>query len=138
MRVLVTGGAGFVGSHVADVLLDAGHEVVVLDALLPRAHGGTVPPWCDRYEFVAAEAGDADALARVLDGVDAVCHQAAMVGHGLDPTDAPEYTRNNDHATAVLLAAMYRAGVSRLVLASSMVVYGEGRYRCPAHGIARP
>jgi dTDP-L-rhamnose 4-epimerase len=138
MRVLVTGGAGFVGSHVADVLLDAGHELVALDALLPQAHGPSAPPWCDRYELVVGDVADRRALAPVLDGVDAVCHQAAMVGQGLDPADGPGYVAHNDHATAVLLAAMHDAGVHRLVLASSMVVYGEGRYECAEHGVVRP
>src|SRR5207247_1259880 len=84
------------------------------------------------------DVGDADLLARALPGVDVVCHQAAVVGHGLDPSDAPEYVRHNDYGTAVLLAAMYAAGVRRLVLASSMVVYGEGRYRCATDGVVRP
>jgi dTDP-L-rhamnose 4-epimerase len=66
-----------------------------------------------------------------------VCHQAAVVGHGLNPADTPEYVRHNDYGTAVLLAAMHAAGVRRLVLASSMVVYGEGRYACAAHGVVR-
>jgi dTDP-L-rhamnose 4-epimerase len=81
---------------------------------------------------------DADLLDDLLRGVDVVCHQAAVVGHGLDPSDAPEYALHNDYGTAVLLAAMYRAGTSRLALASSMVVYGEGRYTCAAHGVVRP
>jgi dTDP-L-rhamnose 4-epimerase len=138
MRVLVTGGAGFIGSHVVDAVLAAGHEAVVLDALLPQAHGGTVPPWCDGYDLVVGDVSDPDAVARALEGVDAVCHQAAMVGHGVDPSDGPWYAQHNDHATAVLLAGMYRAGVTRLVLASSMVVYGEGRYTCTEHGVVRP
>jgi dTDP-L-rhamnose 4-epimerase len=138
MRVLVTGGAGFIGSHVSDALLAGGHEVVALDALLPQAHGATPPAWCDGYHLVTGDVTDAGLVARLLEGVDAVCHQAAMVGHGVDPTDAPLYTIHNDHATAVLLAAMYTARVSRLVLASSMVVYGEGRYTCPRHGVVRP
>jgi dTDP-L-rhamnose 4-epimerase len=138
MRVLVTGGAGFIGSHVVDALLDAGHEAVVLDALLPQAHGGTAPPWCNRYRLTVGDVGDPEILARALHGVDAVCHQAAMVGHGVDPGDGPWYAEHNDRATAVLLAGMYRAGVTRLVLASSMVVYGEGRYACVAHGAVRP
>jgi len=137
MRVLVTGGAGFIGSHVADALLDQGHDVVVLDALLPQAHRGT-PPWCDRYELVVGDVADAGPLRELLTGVDAVCHQAAMVGHGIDPGDAPYYAAHNDHATAVLLATMYATGVPRLVLASSMVVYGEGRYACDRHGVVRP
>src|SRR5581483_6239398 len=81
---------------------------------------------------------DAALLAQVLRGVHAVCHQAAMVGDGANPFDAPLYAAHNDHGTAVLLAAMYAAGVSRLVVASSMVVYGEGRYTCARHGVVRP
>ena len=138
MRVLVTGGAGFIGSHVADLLADTGHEVVVLDALIPQAHGGRPPSWSGRHEVVRGDARDATVLAQALRGVDAVCHQAAMVGHGVDPSDAPIYASHNDYATAVLLAAMYAARVPRLVLASSMVVYGEGRYTCGTHGVVRP
>lgn len=138
MRILVTGAAGFVGSHVADLLDDRGHEVVAVDALLPEAHGATPPRWSRRHGLVVGDVRDADLLTRLLAGVDAVCHQAAMVGHGLDPSDAPRYAAHNDLGTAVLLAAMHAAGVRRLVLASSMVVYGEGRYHCPDHGIVRP
>jgi len=138
VRVLVTGGAGFIGSHIADALADQGHEVLLLDKLLPQAHGDGPPPWCARHELVVGDVADPALLARLLPGVDAVCHQAAMVGHGTDPTDAPWYAGHNDHATAVLLSAMYTSGVSRLVLASSMVVYGEGRYTCERHGPTRP
>ena len=139
MRILITGGAGFVGSHVADLLADDGHDLVLLDALLPQAHGdGTAPEWVRRHEFVVGDVRDADLLARLLPGVDAVCHQAAMVGHGVDPSDAPLYASHNDVGTAVLLAAMHAAGTTRLVLAGSMVVYGEGRYDCAAHGTVRP
>ena len=81
---------------------------------------------------------DADAVARAVHGVDAVVHHAAMVGMGVDLADLPEYVGCNDLGTAVLLAAMARAGVGRLVLASSMVVYGEGAYTCPVDGPARP
>nr|MDT0659606.1 NAD-dependent epimerase/dehydratase family protein [Micromonospora sp. DSM 115978] len=138
MRVLVTGAAGFIGSHVADLLADEGHEVVALDALLPQAHNGHPPAFSGRHDLVRGDVRDAGLLDRLLRSVDAVCHQAAMVGHGLDPSDAPEYAGHNDYGTAVLLAAMHRAGVSRLVLASSMVVYGEGRYGCAEHGPTRP
>jgi dTDP-L-rhamnose 4-epimerase len=69
--------------------------------------------------------------------VDVVCHQAAVVGHGLDPSDAPLYARNNDLGTAVLLAAMHERRIRHLVMASSMVVYGEGRYECAEHGVVR-
>jgi dTDP-L-rhamnose 4-epimerase len=132
MRVVITGGAGFIGSHVAEAVREDGHDVVLLDALLPQAHGtsGTAAP-----DVVHGDVRDRAVLDRLLPGADAVCHQAAMVGHGVDPSDAPDYATHNDYATAVLLAAMHAHGVSRLVLASSMVVYGEGRYRCPAHGV---
>jgi dTDP-L-rhamnose 4-epimerase len=139
MRVLITGGAGFIGSHVADVLAERGHEPVLLDNLLPKAHGGgTAPEWTERHELVHGDVADPAQLAGLLRGVDVVCHQAAMVGHGLTPSDAPEYVRHNDFGTAVLLAAMHEAGLTRLVLASSMVVYGEGRYLCPLHEVVRP
>jgi len=132
--VLLTGAAGFIGSHVADELAARGHRVIGLDALLPKVHrAGSAPPG-----VFTGDVRDASLLAGLLDGVDVVCHQAAMVGHGLDIADAPDYAAHNDLGTAVLLAAMHRAGVGRLVLASSMVVYGEGRYRCPAHGLVRP
>jgi dTDP-L-rhamnose 4-epimerase len=138
MRVLVTGGAGFIGSHVADTLASSGHEVKVLDALLPCVHPGGVPPFGPDpgFEFAHGDVRDAQAVDAALHGVDAVCHLAAMVGLGVDFDDAPLYAGCNDLGTAVLLAAMARAGVSRLVLASSMVVYGEGAYSCAEHGRA--
>lgn len=138
MRILVTGAAGFIGSHVADLLTDRGDEVVAVDALLPEAHGATSPPWAERHDLVVGDIRDLGLLTGLLAGVDAVCHQAAMVGHGVDPADAPRYAAHNDLGTATLLAAMHTTGVRRLVLASSMVVYGEGRYHCPTHDIVRP
>ncbi|MFD2078244.1 dTDP-L-rhamnose 4-epimerase [Actinopolymorpha cephalotaxi] len=142
MRVLVTGGAGFIGSHVAELLTERGHDVLVVDALLPVAHGAEAAQAplsaAELHQVVRARIQDRDVLDSVLPGVDAVCHQAAMVGHGVDPSDAPAYAEHNDYATACLLAAMHEHGVRRLVLASSMVIYGEGAYRCPEHGPARP
>ncbi|MEU9372645.1 NAD-dependent epimerase/dehydratase family protein [Streptomyces sp. NPDC048255] len=136
MRVLVTGGAGFIGSHIVNALKDRGHDPVVLDALLPAAHPGT-PPLPDA-EFVRADVRDADAVRSALRGMDAVCHQAAMVGLGKNFADAPDYVGCNDLGTAVLLAETAAAGVRELVLAGSMVVYGEGRYTCERHGTVRP
>ncbi|MBB6376779.1 dTDP-L-rhamnose 4-epimerase [Pseudonocardia eucalypti] len=138
MRVLITGGAGFIGSHIADRLAGRGDELVLLDALLPQAHGHAgAPAWTRDHRVVVGDVRDAGLLRQLLTGVDAVCHQAAMVGHGVDPSDAPDYASHNDYGTAVLLAAMHAAGVRRLVLAGSMVVYGEGRYECPSHGVVR-
>ncbi|WP_330341924.1 NAD-dependent epimerase/dehydratase family protein [Streptomyces sp. NBC_00557] len=122
MRVLVTGGAGFIGSHVVEALRASGHEPLVYDV----------------RDDPAADVRNPAAVARALAGVDAVCHQAAMVGLGDGVADAAEYVSRNDLGTAVLVAAMARAGVRRLVLAGSMVVYGEGRYACPRHGAVRP
>ena len=135
MRVLLTGAAGFIGSRVGAALRAAGHEVVAVDAMLPAAHGRDVglPRDCRRVDI-----RDADALAPLLDGIDVVCHQAAMVGAGVNAADAPEYGSHNDFGTAVLLAQMFHAGVARLVLASSMVVYGQGRYHCREHGPVAP
>lgn len=141
MDVLVTGGAGFIGARVAAHLTEAGHRVRVLDALLPAAHPGDGPRPGTLPEGVELQVGDVrdpEAVAQALHGVDAVCHQAAMVGLGVDFDDAPGYVGCNDLGTAVLLAAMARAGVRRLVLAGSMVVYGEGRYRCARHGDVDP
>lgn len=139
MEILLTGGAGFVGSAVARRLVSGGHRVRVLDALLPAVHpGGRVPELPDGVEFVRADVRDRAAVEEALRGVRAVCHQAAMVGLGLDLDDAPGYVGCNDLGTAVLLAAMARTGVRELVLAGSMVVYGEGRYGCAEHGDVAP
>jgi dTDP-L-rhamnose 4-epimerase len=137
----VTGGAGFIGSHVVEALTGAGLEVRVLDALLPFVHpdGGHPFSGDPGFDFVHADVRDDQAVDEALRGVDAVCHLAAMVGLGVDFADAPLYAGCNDLGTAALLAAMARSGVSRLVLASSMVVYGEGAYACAEHGpVAAP
>jgi dTDP-L-rhamnose 4-epimerase len=137
MRVLVTGGAGFIGSHVARALTGAGHDVVAFDCIHPAAHSAP-PPGLDGVPLHTGDVRDQNAIGAACDGVDVVVHQAAMVGMSADPADLPEYVGCNDLGTAVLLAAMARGGVRRLVLASSMVVYGEGTYHCPQHGPTRP
>lgn len=134
--VLLTGAAGFIGSHVADALVVAGHDVVGVDALLPSVHHGETPDL--PVPLTVADVRDADALDRALVGVDVVVHQAAMVGLGVGMGDAPDYAGCNDLGTAVLLAAMARSAVGRLVLAGSMVCYGEGRYDCDEHGRVTP
>ncbi len=135
MRVLLTGAAGFIGRRVGSALREAGDEVVGVDAMIEAAHpvGSDVPAGVQR-----GDVRDGGVLDRLLAGVDVVCHQAAMVGNGIDAQDLPGFAAHNDVGTAVLLAAMARAGVRRLVLASSMVVYGEGRYTCPVDGDVVP
>ncbi len=133
----MTGGAGFIGAAVVTALLDAGHEVRVLDSLSRDVHPHGWPAHLDaRADRVVGDVRDLPA--GVLDGVDVVSHQAAVVGLGVDLQDLPHYVSTNSLGTAALLAAMGRAGIGRLVLASSMVVYGEGRYECPQHGVVVP
>ncbi|TYB57274.1 NAD-dependent epimerase/dehydratase family protein [Nonomuraea sp. PA05] len=117
---MVTGSAGFIGGHVAETLRAAGLDVVGLDLRQ------------------GADVRDPGALDASLPGVGVVVHQAAKVGLGVDVADLPAYASANVYGTAVLLAAMARHGITRLVLASSMVVYGEGHYACAAHGRLRP
>ncbi len=137
MKVLLTGGAGFIGQHVLKELMARGHDVRVLDSLRADVHGSrwTPPP---AVAFHAADVRDADALDRALEGTEAVLHLAAKVGLGVDVQDLPDYASSNDAGTAVLLAAMARAGVKRLTLASSMVVYGEGLGLCQKHDAIVP
>ncbi len=140
MRIVVTGGAGFIGTHIVDRLCDDGHEVVVVDNLDPAAHHGRPAGWLrDGVDYIWADVGDPDVWPSVLAGADAVCHQAAKVGLGVDLGDIRDYVASNDVGTAVMLWSMRRAGwAGPLVLASSMVVYGEGRYVCPVDGVVRP
>jgi dTDP-L-rhamnose 4-epimerase len=130
VRVLLTGSAGFIGSAVAAQLEAQGDEVVRVDLLIPEAH----VPGSGAEDTHRVDVRDAGALRPLLGGVDVVCHQSAMVGAGVTVADMPSYASHNDLGTAVLLAVMHDAGVHRGVAASSMVVYGEGRYTCAEHG----
>jgi dTDP-L-rhamnose 4-epimerase len=132
VKVLLTGSAGFIGTAIGDQLEADGDEVVRVDLMLGSAHGATTAPE-GTHQLDVREAAS-DEWASLLAGVDVVCHQAALVGTGARVRDLPAYAGHNDLGTAALLAAMHRAGVGRMVLASSMVVYGEGRYTCPDHG----
>nr|WP_246377658.1 NAD-dependent epimerase/dehydratase family protein [Nocardioides ginsengisegetis] len=127
---MLTGSAGFIGGAIARQLAEAGDEVVPVDVMLPMAHGSAdAPPGTHRVDV-----RDAEQWGDLLRGVDVVCHQAALVGAGVKVSDLPDYAAHNDLGTAALLSAMHGAEVDRLVVASSMVVYGEGRYACPDHG----
>lgn len=138
MRVLLTGGAGFIGRHVLRELVARGHDVRVLDSLRSDVHGKNPARKIEDVDVIVADVRDATAVDQAVQGMDAVLHLAAKVGLGVDVSDLPDYASSNDAGTAVLLACMARAGVTRLALASSMVVYGEGLGRCPEHGAVRP
>ncbi|MEO8363021.1 MAG: NAD-dependent epimerase/dehydratase family protein [Ilumatobacteraceae bacterium] len=139
MKVLVTGGAGFIGSHIVDEMVAVGHEVIVVDDLDPAAHQGLPAGLNPEASYRWCDMRDSQTWRNLLGGVDAVCHQAAKVGLGVDFADVSDYVSRNDGGTATMLRALHDVGfVGRIVLASSMVVYGEGRYRCNAHGIVRP
>jgi len=138
MRVVVTGGAGFIGSHVVDALVAREHDVTVVDNFAPEVHPTRPDHLNGRARYVEADVLDRGMLERELDGVDAIAHHAAVVGLGAGTLDAPHFTRTNGVGTAELLRAALGRRVPRLVLASSMVVYGEGAYRCGADGPQRP
>lgn len=130
-RVLITGGAGFIGSHLADELLRHGHTVRVLDSLVAQVHGpgAARPAYLDpSVELVRGDVRDGEAVRRALDGVDVVFHFAALVGVGQSMYAVARYTEVNAGGTAVLLQALIERPVARLIVASSMSVYGEGLY----------
>ena len=139
-KVLVTGGAGFIGSHMVDLLLEKGYEVRVFDNLEPQVHGelaGRPPAYLSSgAEFVLGDMLDRDALRRALDGCDAIIHDAAMVGVGQSQYQPFRYVHVNTTGTALLLDVLVNdnPGVERLLVASSMSIYGEGLYRRPSDG----
>jgi dTDP-L-rhamnose 4-epimerase len=134
--VLITGGAGFIGSHLADALLRRGHRVRILDSLDPQVHGEerVRPDYLNEdAELIEGDVRDVDAVTNALAGVDVVFHLAACVGVGQSMYDVARYTDVNNRGTAVLLEALIANPVEALVVASSMSIYGEGLYR-DAHG----
>jgi dTDP-L-rhamnose 4-epimerase len=138
-RILVTGGAGFVGSHVVDTLLAAGYEVRALDLLHDRAHSERPDYLNPAAEYMWGDVRREEFARAALAGVDGISHQAAMVGLGADFADVDDYVSHNALGTAVLLRALHESRFDgRIVLASSMVVYGEGAYRCRVHGPVAP
>jgi dTDP-L-rhamnose 4-epimerase len=131
IRILITGGAGFIGSHLADELLNAGYTVRAYDSLVAQVHERPArPAYLDaEVELVTGDVRDREALTRALDGVDAVFHLAARVGVGQSMYRLADYTSTNVVGTATLLEALVERPVERLIVASSMSIYGEGLYR---------
>jgi dTDP-L-rhamnose 4-epimerase len=140
MRTLITGGAGFIGTHLAERLLSHGDEVVVLDSFENQVHGGDTPSLPDRVSTIEGDVGDAGLVDRALEGVDRVVHLAAAVGVGQSMYEIDRYVRKNTMATATFLERLVarRPPPSTLVVASSMSIYGEGEYECPTHGSVAP
>lgn len=141
MRVLVTGGAGFIGSHVVQGLVDRGDDVVVLDSLDAQVHGdASSASWSGDVRLLRGNVGDPDLVDEALDGIDAVVHLAAAVGVGQSMYEIAHYVRENTMATAVFLERLVARPErpQRLVVASSMSIYGEGEYRCAEHGPVAP
>jgi len=145
-HVLVTGGAGFIGSHLADALLAAGNEVRIFDNLEPQVHGKlaesrTRPDYLDTAaEFVLGDIRDPEGISRALEGIDVVFHLAALVGVGQSMYEIARYTQGNTYGAAVLLQAVVNTKnrPRKLVVASSMSIYGEGSYICQEHGTVYP
>jgi dTDP-L-rhamnose 4-epimerase len=141
MRVLITGGAGFIGSHLADLLLQHGYEVRLLDNLTAQVHGADATPpdyIASDLELLIGDVRDRDTVERALQKVDAVVHLAASVGVGQSMYDIAGYVENNELGTAILLEAISRRPVQRLVVASSMSVYGEGLCRDSTGEVVSP
>lgn len=142
-RVLITGGAGFVGSHLADALATAGHEVTLFDNLEPQVHGEAAvrPAYLDpAHRLEQGDIRNPDALRPLVAEADVIFHLAAMVGVGQSMYQVRRYTDVNSMGMATLLEVLtqYRDKVRKLVVASSMSIYGEGAYRCAACGIVAP
>src|SRR5262245_47701689 len=140
-KVLVTGGAGFVGSHLTDALITSGHRVRIFDNLNPQVHGAESPAFVpSEAEFIAGDMRDPKQVARALEDIDVIFHLAAAVGVGQSMYEIANYMEVNTQGTANLLQVLLdsRARVEKLILASSMSIYGEGAGRCPEHGTVCP
>lgn len=141
MQVLVTGGAGFIGSHLVDALVHAGHRVRILDNFDPQVHEGQRPAYLNASaEYQQGDVRQRDAVRRALQGVDVVFHKAAAVGVGQSMYAVHDYVDVNCRGTAMLLDVLVndKVPLKKLIVASSMSIYGEGQYRCPQCGPIAP
>src|ERR1041384_5816971 len=141
--ILVTGGAGFIGTHLVAALVKQGYAVKVVDALLPQAHDSDTVPFDAQHQevcFARANLCEVEAWRHLLVDVEAVVHLAADVGVGQSMYEIVRYVQNNALATAVLLQTLldHRHHLKQLIVASSLSIYGEGAYRCPACGVFYP
>jgi len=140
-RILITGGAGFVGSHIADALLAKGHEVVVFDSLSPQVHAAGPPDYLSTdVEFIAGDMRDLEAVRNAVQGVDVIFHMAAAVGVGQSMYEISSYIGSNTLGTANLLQGLLdtKIRIEKLIVASSMSIYGEGKYLCVNCGEMSP
>lgn len=141
INILVTGGAGFIGSYLVDALVERGHRVRILDSLVPQVHENGPPEHLNpKAEFIRGDVCDAAVVERALDGVEAIFHEAAEVGVGQSMYEVDRYVRANDLGTAVLLESILkrRTKIKKLIVASSMSIYGEGAYHCRNCGTVNP
>ena len=143
MYILITGGAGFIGTHTATALHAAGHHIHLLDCLDPQIHGAHAEFPDELTRIATCTRGDVcrlDDCLHALEGIDAVYHLASRTGVGQSMYDLGDYVATNVHGTAVLIEAILKSGrpLKRFVLASSRAVYGEGLFHCPEHGVLHP
>jgi dTDP-L-rhamnose 4-epimerase len=141
VKILVTGGCGFIGSHLVDELIEDNHEVRVLDSLEYQVHEGKIPDYLNpRAEYIFGDVRDEEVLRRAIAGVDVIFHQAAAVGVGQSMYEIEKYADTNIMGTAKLLDTLVNHDhhVSKLIVASSMSIYGEGAYRCDDCGVVYP
>lgn len=137
MRILLTGGAGFIGAAAVRAFVAAGHDVTVLDDVRDDVHHGRTPDLPKSVRLIQGDIRDVDTVTPAVEATDVVVHLAAKVGLGVNIDDIDDYVSDNDLGTAVILKAVARADLRHLVFASSMVVYGEGRYECTGDGSGR-
>jgi dTDP-L-rhamnose 4-epimerase len=148
-KVLVTGGAGFIGSHLVDALVSRGYQVRILDNLDPQVHGdirskGLWPEYCNpAAEYLFGDVRDGETVKHALQDIAIIYHQAAVVGVGQSMYQIERYVDANSRGTAVLLDAIvgdenYRSNIKKVIVASSMSIYGEGAYECLEHGKIYP